>query len=130
MTHIYRFTPSLVPLYIGALFLLLSGCGKDGAPGQSIVGPMGPPGQQGASGATGPAGQDAYSWTVVQLCSQCTTHYPDTFAEVVFCYAGDLYGTYSANGGFSAKLPPGRYDSNGINCSCTVTIGSGCTVSQ
>lgn len=96
---------------------------QNGAPG-----PQGPTGSQGQTGANGTNGTNASSWSVVQLCSACTTHYPDTFAEVAFCYAGSLFGTYSSNGGFSSQLPAGAYNSDGINCSCTVNIGSNCSV--
>lgn len=102
----------------------LSGCGK--------VGPMGSAGSVGPQGLVGPSGtpgSDADSWTVVQLCPG-TTHYPNTFCEVTFCFQGNLYGTYSANDGFSSELPQGQYSSNGINCSCTVTIGPNCQVSN
>ncbi len=108
-------------LIVGFLLGLCS-CGKDGAigqqglPGQSVVGP------------SGSNGSDA-AVRYVQLCHG-TTHYPDTFCEVAECVDGNLYGVYSANEGFDSRLPAGVYSSNGINCSCTVTIGSNCAVSN
>jgi hypothetical protein len=65
---------------------------------------------------------------MVQLCQSCVPVYPSTFAEVAFCIGGNLYGTYSANDGFSAELPPGAYSSDGINCSCSFVIGPNCAV--
>ena len=114
--------------------LMFIGCGslkgRDGAQGQQgdtgaqgIPGPAGSPGPQGSPGVNGTSPQ------IVQLC-QGTTSYPGTFCEIAFCYNGSLYGTYSANGGFSSELPAGAYNSDGINCSCTVTIGSNCQVSN
>lgn len=84
----------------------------------------GSPGLQGPPGETG---EDA-DITVVQLCKSCTTHYPDTFAEVAFCVNDKLYATYSANGGFSVEMPPGQYSSNGINCSCVMTVLPHCEI--
>lgn len=113
--------------FIIIAMLSVTGCGKTGSTGAE--GPAGSPGQsvQGPAGAPGSNGE---SFTPVQLCRSCVTQYPDTYAEVVFCYQGDLYGTYSANDGFSAELPPGTYNSAGINCSCTVTIGTNCNVTD
>lgn len=85
-------------------------------------------GPQGNAGPQGETGDPGFSPVPIQLCAACTTHYPDTYAEVVFCYNGNLYGTYSANGGFSTELPQGSYSSSGINCSCTVAIGPDCQV--
>lgn len=113
----------MVCLLVGA-----QGCGKpgpQGAQGPSGVSVTGPRGQQGIPGTNG---VDASPFYPIQLCSSCTAHYPDIFPEVAFCYQGNLYGTYSANGGFSSSLPVGTYNSNGINCSCTVTISANCQV--
>lgn len=85
-------------------------------------------GPAGARGAQGDTGAGADSVTAVQLCGG-TTHYPDTFCEVAFCIGGELFATYSANGGFSTLIPSGAYASNGINCSCTVTVYAGCVLS-
>ena len=110
-------------LFVGSIvyvLFVLSGCGDF----------RGPTGNTGLTGGTGQPGADGISPTPIQLCSTCTPSYPSTFPEVVFCYSGNLYGTYSANGGFSSELPPGQYSSDGVNCSCTVTIGPNCQVSQ
>lgn len=99
---------------------LTQGCGKD----TTGTGPQGEPGNPGINGV------NSDPFYPIQLCSLCVARYPDTFPEVVFCYQGNLYDTYSANGGFSAPLPPGVYQSSGISCSCTVTIAAGCEVGQ
>jgi hypothetical protein len=74
-------------------------------------------------------GQNATPVTVVQLCPG-TPVYPSKFIEVGVCLGGSLYGVYSANGGFMTYLPPGRYTSDGINASCSITVGPNCTVSN
>jgi len=87
----------------------------------------------GATGATGAAGQNgtnATPITFVQFCSGFTPSYPNTFPEYGLCVNNVMYGVYSANGGFLAELPPGEYSSDGINASCTFTIGQNCQVSQ
>ena len=111
------------------LTLLLSSCGQGpkGDPGQD-----GAPGQQGPAGlqgAQGNAGVDATPVTLVQFCKGMT-HYPDTFCEVGFCIGGNLYATYSANGGFSSEILPGSWESKGINCSCIFTVTTNCGVVQ
>ncbi len=92
--------------------ILLSGCGK---------------GRDGNVGAQGPQGNVPFY--MVQLCPG-TTIYPSKFIEVAFCVNGVLYGTYSANGGFSTELPPGSYGSNGINASCNFVISDNCIVTN
>lgn len=82
----------------------------------------------GASGATGSQGQPGESLQVVQFCPGVDPVYPSTFPEVGVCLDGNIYGVYSANGGFLSELPPGTYNSNGINASCTFTIGENCSV--
>lgn len=118
---------------ITLLALNLSACGRNSY--EYFTGDRGPAGsngvdgQDGAQGPQGNPGIDATSVTVVKLCPGTTT-YPSQFVEVVFCIGGRLYGTYSANGGFSTELPPGTYLSNGINASCNVTVGANCAVSN
>lgn len=97
-----------------AALLMFSSCG-----GQGFIGTQGPNGPPGAPGTT---------ITVVQLCTSCIPVYPSVFAEIGFCIDGNLYGTYSANDGFSALLLPGAYSSNGIDCSCSFVIGTNCQV--
>jgi hypothetical protein len=112
--------------YALILALVLSGCG------QGHVGPAGSNGQAGQKGDTGeagPIGAPGTSITVVKLCPGVTV-YPSKFVEVAFCIGDALYGTYSANDGFSSELPPGTYLSNGINASCNVTIGAHCAVTN
>ena len=87
-------------------------------------------GAQGATGAVGPQGQPGTMFKSVQFCPGLTPTYPTTFAEVGFVIGTDVYGVYSANDGFMAFLPPGRYSSNGINASCNFTINADGTVSQ
>lgn len=92
--------------------------GPKGDPGQSIEGPAGSPGQPGTQ------------ITTIQFCQGITPTYPSTFPEIGICIANQLYAVYSANGGFMVFLTPGTYSSNGINASCTFTVGDNCEVSQ
>lgn len=120
--------------YLVIAGLMLTACGQmKGDPG--INGIDGQPGIQGATGTTGPqgdrgpAGEDATPVTMVKLCPG-TPVYPTTFIEYAFCIDSQLYATYSANGGFTTLLPPGRYTSNGINSRCDFTVAANCQVSQ
>ncbi len=99
---------------------LPGGTGARGSDGLSIVGPPGPAGLDGADGTV---------ITFVNLCPGVTS-YPGVFVEVAMCVNGDLYGVYSANGGFMTYLPPGTYHSNAIGSACNLTIGSNCAVSH
>lgn len=113
------------------IILNLMGCGKTHY--EYFVGEKGDKGEQGASGSQGNQGPqgipgiDATSVTVIKLCPGVTT-YPSRFVEVAFCIGGTLYGTYSANGGFSTEMPSGTYGSNGINASCNFTVAPNCTI--
>jgi hypothetical protein len=84
-------------------------------------------GTNGTNGVNGTNGSNAIM-NMVQFCNGFTQTYPSVFAESGFCVGNDMYGVYSANGGFLAKLPPGTYGSSGINSSCTFTITPQCTV--
>jgi len=111
---------------------IAAGCagpkGDSGVQGpQGIQGDQGPQGVQGPQGQQGVPGQDTTEVTVVNLCPGTTT-YPNTYVEVAFCVRGVLYGTYSANGGFSTELVPGVYNSNAIGSSCSFTVGANCAV--
>lgn len=97
---------------------LLSGCGQ---------GPIGGPGPQGDPGL--PA-QNPSPITPIQLCGACTPVYPNVFPEYGVCIDNQLYGVYSANGGFLALLPPGAYTSDGVGCQCTLTISANCQVTS
>lgn len=116
----YRYTKLLL-----LVSLSLPACGQV----TGIQGPPGGNGTNGSNGQNGSAGIDGQSPTIVQFC-QGTTHYPDTFCEVGFCFQNVLYATYSANDGFSSAIPDGSYSSNGINCSCAFTVSTGCQVTQ
>lgn len=105
-----------------ALAFAMSGCGNT-----HYEYSVGQKGDQGVAGATGAAGQDATPVTVVKFCPGVTV-YPSKFIEIGFCIGGKLYGTYSANDGFSTELPPGTYGSNGINASCNFTVGLNCAI--
>lgn len=109
-----------------ALLLALISCKAfKGDPGSA-----GAPGAQGPAGDRGPTGepgQDATGVSVVALCPGSTV-YPSTFVEVAFCIDGRLYGTYSANGGFSTELVPGAYLSNAIGSSCNFSVLANCEV--
>lgn len=108
--------------------------GEQGPKGDTgATGTQGPTGDQGIQGPGGPQGVPGTPGTVVtpiQLCAGVTPTYPSVFPEYALCLQGQLYGVYSANGGFLAVLPPGVYGSNGINASCNFTIGPNCSISQ
>lgn len=101
--------------------------GLGGAPG--LTGGTGATGQPGASGPTGADGTPGSTISLIQLCaSSFVPTYPSVFPEYALCLEGQLYGVYSANGGFLALLPPGQYSSDGINASCTFTILPNCVI--
>ena len=97
---------------------------------QEVVVCNGATGQTGATGSQGPAGTSGTIVTTVQFCPGVTPDYPSTFPESGVCINNVMYGVYSSNGGFLAELPPGEYSSDGINASCTFTVGPDCAVSQ
>lgn len=119
-----------------SLVLVLSGgaCGRfkgekgdsglNGADGYNGV--DGEDGQNGKDGADGKNGKDGTTVTMVKFCPGTPT-YPTVFVEYAFCIDGKLYATYSANGGFTAYLPNGRYHSEGIGSRCDFTVTS-CTI--
>lgn len=137
--------------------LALCGCsGADGTQGvQGLVGPSGTPGDNcevttlvppypnGAHNGgvlvtcpdsqalilNGVQGVPGTSVTPVQFCPN-STDYPNTFSEVGFCIGGTLYASYSANGGFLTEIVPGNYSSDGINSSCSFTVGVNCEITQ
>lgn len=116
--------------------LLLSSCGKPGATGatgntglQGTSGAVGETGATGSTGAQGPTGTPGTIITPIQLCTACTPVYPNVFPESAVCIDNQLYGVYSANGGFLSLITPGAYSSDGINCSCTFTVSAGCIIS-
>lgn len=92
-------------------------------------GSAGSNGADGIQGATGPSGAPGTVITAIQFCPGHTPTYPTTFAEVGFVIGTQVYGVYSANGGFMALLPPGRYSSDGVNVTCSFTINANGTVS-
>lgn len=98
--------------------------GVDGAPGTK--GDTGATGPQGPAGSNGHDGNDA-AMVPVKLCPGETV-YPSVFVEYAFCIDGNLYGTYSANDGFTAMLPPGLYSSNTIGSRCNFEIRPNCVV--
>lgn len=109
--------------------------GQDGLNGnKGDTGAAGPQGDPGAIGDTGPKGDTGIAGspgtviTPVQFCSGITPTYPSYFPESGLCINHQMYGVYSANGGFLALLTPGSYSSDGINASCTFTIGADCAV--
>lgn len=134
---IYDMIAVLVTVF--SLFVFF-GCsdGINGAPGlrgpQGVAGATGPQGSQGiqgipgVNGTNGTNGQDASPITSVQLCGSCHGQYPSVFPEIGLCINNKLYGVYSANDGFMVEIVPGTYSSNGINCSCTLTVGPNCVV--
>lgn len=98
------------------MMLLMASCGTEG-----------PKGEQGNPGLNGVNGTVV---TPIQVCSGITPTYPSNFPEYVFCINNQMYGVYSANGGFMTLLTEGSYSSEGINASCTFTVGANCTLSQ
>lgn len=103
--------------------------GDAGAPGQSVTGPQGPAGHDGATGPTGdvgPRGSDGEIATVIQLCPGYSNY--GTFVETALCINNQLYGVYSANGGFLTLLAPGNYTSNAIGSACNLTVVANCGV--
>jgi len=99
------------------LAVLLTACGKEG-----------PQGMAGANGTNGTNGVDASSVVPIQLCPGFVPTYPNVFPEYALCIDHQLYGVYSANGGFMALLPPGVYSSNGIGATCNLTVKANCVV--
>lgn len=104
------------------LALVLAGC-------MPQTGGSGRNGIDGKDGVQGPPGQDSEPVRVIQLCPG-VTNYPTVFVEVALCINKELWGVYSANGGFLTKLPPGAYQSNAIGSACNLVIGPNCQVSQ
>lgn len=110
--------------------------GATGATGQTgTIGPTGPAGNNGNDGvdgtnghdgATGPRGADGAIATVLQLCPGYSNY--GTFVETALCINNQLYGVYSANGGFLTLLAPGRYTSNGIGSACSFSVLPDCVV--
>lgn len=95
------------------LCLFLAGCGVDG--------------RNGINGNNGANGTDATPVTVVPLCPGVSNY--GAFVEVGVCINGELYGVYSANGGFLTKLANGSYSSNAIGSACNLTV-TGCVVTN
>lgn len=116
-------------------FALLLGCvgpsGSNGADGtnglRGDVGPKGDVGNTGPQGPVGTPGNNATPVTIVQFCPGVPS-YPSVFIEIGFCLNGQVYGTYSANGGFSTLLPPGAYTSNGIGSRCDFILLLNCVI--
>lgn len=133
---------------VNSLFLL-SGCGRCGPAGsQGASGATGASGSQGAKGDTGTQGvagsngkdgaagkdgangKDGSTVTPIRFCGGSDSTYPSSFTEYGLCINNELWAVYSANDGFMTKIPPGTYYSNGINSSCTFTVGTNCQVSR
>lgn len=112
----------LVSLFIA---LLSTGCGTNESGLYAVQAITGPTGNQGVQGATGSSGTGV---TTIQLCVGFIPSYPNVFPEYAVCIQNKLYGVYSANGGFLTYMPEGTYSSNGINSSCTFTVGHNCTI--
>lgn len=103
--------------------------GIQGLPGIGETGPAGRDGNDGATGPQGPAGADGQIATVVPLCPGVSS-YPGVFVEAALCINNQLYGVYSANGGFLTELPPGNYTSNAIGSACNLTVQPNCVVTH
>lgn len=110
------------------LMYVLTGC----APVQGPRGETGLPGAtgpQGSPGIPGLPGLDATPITTVSFCGGPSV-YPSNFPEYGIVIGGNIYGVYSANGGFLALLPPGLYLSNAIGSTCTFTINVNGTITR
>ena len=120
----------LIGLLLGVSIVACGGPpGLRGTPG--LTGDAGATGAGGEAGAVGATGSGGMQVTAVQLCPPSfVPTYPNVFPEYALCVSRQLYGVYSANGGFLALLPPGQYSSNGVNASCTFTIGLDCSVTD
>lgn len=116
-------------LILAAMLLCHSSCGKNTVYVQGPVGPTGETGSPGEAGINGTNGSDATPVYAVQLCPG-TPSYPTLFPECAFCVQGFLYATFSANGGFTTLLLPGRYSSNAVGSACSFTVVSGCEISN
>jgi len=112
---------SIFSLAVLTLIIASFGCGR-GATGNP--GAQGPRGEQGSQGIPGP------TYSPIQLCPGFVPLYPSVFPEYGVCINNELYGVYSANGGFLTKILQGTWTSNGINASCTLTVGPNCAVSN
>ncbi len=112
---------------------MLAGCGmikhelrgRQGAPGQSIVGPQGPQGEKGDQGETGPQGVPGEA-AVLEVIDPCGDA-PGLYDEVILRLAnGQLLSSFSDNASgkntrFSI-LTAGTYKTtDGSNCIFTVT---------
>ena len=91
------------------------------------AGPAGVKGDTGDQGEQGLPGRDGTVIRMVQFCPGVTV-YPSKFIEVGMCVDGVLYATYSANGGFTSKIPAGSYGSQGINASCNFVVLDNCAI--
>jgi len=117
----------LALLILAIINLLTMGCAQPQNGSTGIAGPTGAQGPTGLQGAEGPRGQDGQIATVVQLCPG-VPHYGTVYVETALCINNQLYGVYSANGGFLTFLPPGAYTSNGIGSACNLTVLPNCQV--
>lgn len=93
-------------------------------------GDKGDDGDRGHDGDDGHDGEDSSPITMVKLCPETTSYSGHIFVEYGICMNHQLWGVYSANGGFLSYFPPGAYSSAGIGSSCNLTIGSNCSVSH
>ena len=121
---------SLITCTNGTSSLVLNGTnginGTNGTNGSN--GSNGSNGHDGANGAAGSNGTNGTVITAVQFCGGITGSYPSTFPEIGFCIDHNIYAVYSANGGFLTEVLPGTWSSDGINASCTFTVGPNCQV--
>lgn len=121
-----------------AVLAMNQGCGKsgveagsDGSNGKDgAVGAQGTAGTNGTNGTNGSNGVDGSTITTVQLCPGFVPTYPNVFPEFALCINNNLFGVYSAKGGFMAELPPGRYHSEGVGSVCDLTVASNCQVGE
>lgn len=82
----------------------------------------GNPGGVGPQGPSGDDGQDSNPVVIFKFCPNVVANYPSSFPEYGIRLNNNVYGVYSANGGFLTLLIPGSYTTTGIGANCNFTI--------
>lgn len=114
----------------GGIDLSVTSDGVTSPPSSICNGVTGAVGPVGSQGPIGVPGANAQSVSMVQFCKGSSSYSASTFLEYGMVIGNNVYGVYSANGGFWAYLPPGYYNSNAIGSNCNFTINSNGTISN